>query len=138
MHLEIRKWLVFKLEFFRQNLSSLEDLHLKWKLYQKPIFLEHLMGEFLTVFVQVLVSKSHNLLREEIAMSIFNMASVDLPAFFDKFLPHLLSGTEQLDENQRSILLQGIKQKKKEKNRRKINLLVNFSVSTLIFLTVLL
>ena len=49
-------------------------------------------------------------------MSIFNMALVDFPAFFDKFLPHLLSGTEQLDENQRSILLQGIKQKK---NRRK-------------------
>ena len=103
---------IISILFLRQNLTSLEDLNDKWNLYRKPIFLDHLMAEFLTVFVQVLVSKSHNLLREEIAMSIYNMASVDFTAFFDKFLPHLLSGTEQLDKNQRTILLQGIQQYK--------------------------
>ena len=52
----------------------------------------------------MLVSKSHNLLKDEIAVAVYNMASTDFPAFFDKFLPHFLVNTNPLDENQRMIL----------------------------------
>merc|ERR1719309_716348 len=68
------------------------------------------MAEFLTVFIQVLIAKSHNLLREEVAVAIYNMASVDFAAFYQKFLPHFLCNTSQLDENQRGILAQGFQQ----------------------------
>lgn len=91
---------------FRQNVESLESLNRRWKLYSKPIYLQYLMIEFLTVYLQVLVAKSHNLLREEIAVAIFNMASIDFAAFFDKFLAHFLVNTEPLDDNQRQLLAQ--------------------------------
>jgi len=92
---------------FRQNIQSLEMLNQKWSLYKKQVFLENLMAEFLTVYVQVLIAKSHNLLREEVAVAIYNMACIDFPAFFDKFLPHFLLNTGQLDENQRGIMARG-------------------------------
>ena len=81
---------------------SLEHLNQKWALYTKQIFVQNLMAEFLSVFFQVLIAKSHNLLREEIAIAAYNMAATDFPAFFDKFLPHFLRNcTQQLiDENQ--------------------------------------
>jgi len=92
---------------FRQNMEALESLNLKWKLYSKQIFKEHLMAEFLSVLVKVLVSKSHNLLRDEITLAVYNMASTDFPAFFEKFLPHLLVTVGSLDENQQGMLVQG-------------------------------
>ena len=95
--------------FFRQNVIALEHLNQKWGLYSKPIFVENLMAEFLSVFIQVLISKSHNLLREEIAIAAYNMAATDFPAFFQKFLPHFVRNcTNQLiDENQQGILVEG-------------------------------
>jgi len=94
---------------FRQNVISLEHLNQKWALYTKQIFVQNLMAEFLSVFFQVLIAKSHNLLREEIAIAAYNMAATDFPAFFDKFLPHFLRNcTQQLiDENQQGMLVQG-------------------------------
>jgi len=59
------------------------------------------------------------------------MALVDFQAFFDKFLQHLLSGTKQLDENQRSILLQGIKQKKNRRKNHFLGKLKNHSIGKL-------
>ena len=88
-------------------MEALESLNLKWKLYSKQIFKEHLMAEFLSVLVKVLVSKSHNLLRDEITLAVYNMASTDFPAFFEKFLPHLLVTVGSLDENQQGMLVQG-------------------------------
>jgi hypothetical protein len=52
----------------------------------------------------VLVAKSHNLLREEIGLAVYNMAATDFPGFFASFLPAFLAAQEQLDPNQRAIL----------------------------------
>jgi len=94
---------------FSQNISSLEQLNNKWKLYSKNVFKETLLAEFLSVFLKVLVHKSHNLLKEEIATAIFNMGSTDFPAFFGRFIPQFLSGVENLDDNQRQILSESFK-----------------------------
>ncbi len=89
---------------FRQNLAALEELNEKWKLYHKPVFTESLIGHFLTAFIHVLVHKSHDLLKEEITVATFNMASVDFEAFFKHFLPEYLSKLEDLDSNQKEKL----------------------------------
>ena len=100
--------------YFRQNVDALENLNRRWRLYSKQIFLEHLMAEFLSVLVKVLVSRSHNLLRDEISLAVYNMASTDFPAFFNKFIPHFLGSLGGgggdcvvLDENQQSMLSSG-------------------------------
>jgi hypothetical protein len=47
---------------FRQNVQALEQLNTRWKLYSRPVFAETLLAEFLTVFLQVFLLISMNLL----------------------------------------------------------------------------
>ena len=70
----------------------------------QPIFIEHLIVDFLKVFIDVLERKSHDLLKEEIVMTVFNMAGVSFDAFFQRFLVEYLDKTEGIDANQKSIL----------------------------------
>ena len=90
---------------FKQNLAALEQLNEKWKLYHKPAFIENLIEHFLTVLLQVILHKSHDLLKEEIILAIYHMANVDFNAFFKQFLPQFLANKMQdLDDNQREKL----------------------------------
>ena len=93
------------IEVFRDNIGTLELLNSKWRLYSRPAFKETLLAEFLSVLIQVLVAKSHNLLREEIGVCVFHMAATDLPSFSATFLPSLLHRLEGLDDNQRQCLV---------------------------------
>ncbi|XP_036369999.1 exportin-6-like isoform X2 [Octopus sinensis] len=97
---------------FRQNLESLETLNTKWKLYHKKVFREALLYQFLNVFIQVLLQKSHDLLQEEIAISVYNMASVDFDNFYTQFLPNFLNGCDGLAADQRTVLGQNFKMDK--------------------------
>ncbi|GFN87199.1 exportin-6 [Plakobranchus ocellatus] len=97
------------ISIFRQNLESLETLHFKWKLYSKRIFREVMIHQFLKVLLQVLVQKSHDLLQEEIVISVYNMAAVDFDAFFSDFLPGFLSSVEGIDDSQKTILAENFK-----------------------------
>ncbi|GFS20899.1 exportin-6-like [Elysia marginata] len=92
------------ISIFRQNLESLEALHLKWKLYSKQIFREVMIHQFLKVLLQVLVQKSHDLLQEEIVISVYNMAAVDFDTFFSDFLPGFLTSVEGIDDGQKTVL----------------------------------
>lgn len=94
---------------FRQNLQSLENLNFKSQLYTKSIFRETMLWQFLTVLLQVLVHKSHDLLQEEIVVTVYNMAAVDFDMFYTNFLPHFLTSAEGLDDNQRQVLAQNFK-----------------------------
>ena len=76
------------------------------------IFTEVMLAQFLNVLIQVLVHKSHDLLQDEIAITVYNMASVDFDAFYANFLPHLLTSCEGLDENQKAVLAANFKLEK--------------------------
>ena len=88
---------------FKQNLAALEDINAKWKLYHKSVFTQHLIVQFLTVLLQVLVNNSHNLLKDEITSALYNMASVDFNVFFNEFLLQFLD-SQELDSNQKQML----------------------------------
>ena len=62
------------------------------------------MFQFLNVLVQVLVCKSHDLLQEEVGITIYNMASVNFDGFYANFLHHFLQNCELLDTSQKAIL----------------------------------
>lgn len=68
-----------------------------------------MLVQFLNVLMQVLVHKSHDLLHEEIVVTVYNMATVDFDRFYAEFLPHFLSSCEGLDSNQRNILVTNFK-----------------------------
>ncbi|XP_077979557.1 exportin-6-like isoform X2 [Glandiceps talaboti] len=89
---------------FKQNLEALETLNAKWKLYYKKFFRELMLLQFLNVLLQVLVHKSHDLLQEEIMITIYNMASVDFDAFYSNFLHQFLSSCDSLNDSQKTIL----------------------------------
>lgn len=97
------------IDVFRQNLESLEKINAKWKLYHKPIFRDVMLYQFLNVQLQVLLHKSHDLLQEEILVTIYNMASVDFDKFYAEFLPQFLAGCEGIDASQKTILGQNFK-----------------------------
>ena len=77
-------------------------------LFQK-IVKEMMLGQFLSVLLQVLIVKSHDLLSEEIAIVVYNMASVDFDGFYSNYLPQLLANCEGIDDNQKAVLAQNFK-----------------------------
>ena len=68
-----------------------------------------MLGQFLSVLLQVLIVKSHDLLSEEIAIVVYNMASVDFDGFYSNYLPQLLTNCDGIDDNQRTALAQNFK-----------------------------
>ncbi len=68
-----------------------------------------MLYQFLNVLIQVLVHKSHDLLQEEIAISVYTMASVNFDGFYSTFLPQFLTTCDGLDANQKTILGQNFK-----------------------------
>ncbi|XP_043246951.1 exportin-6-like isoform X1 [Amphibalanus amphitrite] len=89
---------------FRLNLETLQMLNTKWKLYHKPVFRRLLLARFLTVLIQTLLHRSHDLLRDDIASTVHSLAAVDLRGFCEHFVPALLRDTPGLDEQQRGTL----------------------------------
>ncbi|XP_052781970.1 exportin-6-like isoform X2 [Mya arenaria] len=97
---------------FRQNLESLESLNSKWKLYKKPVFYTGMQIQFMNVLLQVLVHKSHDLLQEEIVVTVYNMAAVNFERFYGEFLPQFLSGCEGIVASQKTMLSSNFKLEK--------------------------
>ena len=65
--------------------------------------------QFLTVLLQVLVQKSHDLLQEEIVISVYNMAAADFESFFSNFLPQFLTSLTGIDNRQKTFLANNFK-----------------------------
>ena len=63
-----------------------------------------MLYSFLNVFVQVMLHKSHDLLQEEIVVTVYNMAAVDFQNFYRTFVPQFLTSFEGLDSNQKQTL----------------------------------
>ena len=103
LHAFGQSFLQADISIFKQNLAALEDINRKWRLYNKSVFTQHLIVQFLTVLLQVLVNNSHNLLKEEITQALYNMASVDFNVFFNQFLIQFLD-SQELDSNQKQML----------------------------------
>ncbi|XP_020297915.1 exportin-6-B [Pseudomyrmex gracilis] len=90
---------------FRQSLQSLEQLNIRWRLYQRVVFKVHLLERFLMALFTVLFQQSHNLLADDIAVAIHSLASVNIGWFFGHFLPTFLTTCEGVDDMQRATLL---------------------------------
>ncbi|MCJ8739399.1 hypothetical protein PDJAM_G00046660 [Pangasius djambal] len=92
------------IHIFKQNLSYLEILNTKHKLYHRKLFRNSMLFHFINVLLQVLLHKSHDLLQDDITLALYNMAAVDFPAFYSSFLPEFLNGCQGLDPHQRTTL----------------------------------
>ena len=68
-----------------------------------------MLHPLLRVLVEALVSKSHNLLQEEMCLSVYSMAAVHFPSYHQQFVLQYLSGVEGLADTHRSILAQQYK-----------------------------
>ncbi|XP_026671762.1 exportin-6-B isoform X2 [Ceratina calcarata] len=91
---------------FRQSLQGLEQLNVRWRLYQRTVFKVHLIERFLMALFTVLSQQSHNLLADEIATAIHSLASVNIAWFFGHFLPTFLSSCDGVDDMQKATLLE--------------------------------
>ncbi|XP_051573033.1 exportin-6-like isoform X2 [Myxocyprinus asiaticus] len=92
------------IHIFKQNLSYLEVLNTKHKLYHRKLFRNAMLFHFINVLLQVLLHKSHDLLQDDITLALYNMAAVDFTAFYTSFLPEFLNGCQGLDPHQRTNL----------------------------------
>lgn len=75
----------------------------------QSIFKEMMLFQFLNVLFQVLIHKSHDLLQEDIAVTIYNMAAVDFDAFYSTFLPQFLQSCQGVDDTQKALLSHNFK-----------------------------
>lgn len=97
---------------FRHNLYALDTLNQKQKLYEKIYKLladESILFQFITVLIQALVQKSHDLLREEIYSTTWSMAHVDLDIFYNRFLPQFLRQLDGITPGQKDTLYKNFK-----------------------------
>ena len=78
-------------------------LNLLFPLRQK-IFRDLMLFSFLNVFLQVMLQRSHDLLQEEIVVTVYNMAAVDFENFYRTFVPQFLTSFEGVDSNQKQTL----------------------------------
>jgi len=81
------------LEVFRYNLESLTSWNEKHNLYSKLASHGKIISQFMTVLLQVLVHKSHDLHREEVARVLHEMSSTDFPQFRKSFLYEFLQSS---------------------------------------------
>ena len=97
------------ISIFKQNLETLESLNVKYKLYQKSVMRNSMLGEFVTVLLQVLAHRSQDLLQEEITITIYSMAAVDFSSFFNSFIPMFLLNLDGLHDHQKGSLKENFK-----------------------------
>ncbi|KAK4874303.1 hypothetical protein RN001_013663 [Aquatica leii] len=91
---------------FRTSLLALEDLQSKWKLYQKMLFRQQLLSQFLTVLCHTLLDRTHAIFTDDILLAIYNMAAINFQTFFDTFLLDFLQNMDGLTSSQRDSLKQ--------------------------------
>ena len=77
------------------------------------------MLSFAHILLEVLVQKSHDLIREDVCLCLYTMAAVDFPLFHGETLPSFLRQCTQLREEQRSALASGYKMEKVGNSPRK-------------------
>ena len=65
-----------------------------------------MLSTFLDVLLNSLVNQSHDLLKEDIIITIHTMASVDLRAFNGEFMQHFLLRAQGLTDHQKSDMLE--------------------------------
>ncbi|XP_075158622.1 exportin ellipsoid body open isoform X2 [Haematobia irritans] len=61
----------------RTVLMSMQSVHEKWRLYQRPLFKENLLGSFLSALINVLISGEGALHFDILASALFAMSQVD-------------------------------------------------------------
>uniref|UniRef100_A0A8D8VFL5 Exportin-6 n=2 Tax=Cacopsylla melanoneura TaxID=428564 RepID=A0A8D8VFL5_9HEMI len=87
-----------------QNIRALENIHSRWRLYEKDVFKQHFLRSFLAAFLRLLVEKQHTLLTEELTLVLFHLAQVDMGGFYVEFVPSFLRELTGLSDNQRQAL----------------------------------
>ena len=73
----------------------------------QAIFRDGVAQQFVHTLLDVLANGSHELLREEIALAVYAMASPDFELFFDRWLPAYLVGVCDIEDHQRMLLKNG-------------------------------
>ena len=68
-----------------------------------------MLSDFMRILMEAFVSRSHDLLQEEIVGVVFGMAAVDFDLFHRDFIPHFLLCIPGLDETQRRLLAEGFR-----------------------------
>ncbi|XP_046438149.1 exportin-6-like [Daphnia pulex] len=99
-----QSFLMPDITIFKQNLEALDNLQSKWKLYHKSVFRDGIASQFISTLLNVLTNGSHELLREEIGLAIYAMASPDFEAFFQQLLPDYLLSCQGIEDYQRIAL----------------------------------
>ncbi|KAK4015373.1 exportin-6 [Daphnia magna] len=99
-----QSFLLPDITIFKQNLEALESLQSKWKLYHKAVFRDGIASQFMSTLLNVLTNGSHELLREEVGLAIYAMASPDFEVFFQQFLPTYLLNCQGIEDYQRIAL----------------------------------
>ncbi|XP_065579711.1 exportin-6-like isoform X1 [Artemia franciscana] len=99
-------------QVFKDSLEALLMLNSKCNLFHKEVFLTRMRSQFMTVLLQILIAKTHDLLRDEITQALFELASVDFDDLFNSFLPQFASSLVGISDHQKSELVASFKQEK--------------------------
>lgn len=96
-----------EIEAFRYNLNTLSIWNQRHQVYSRMVIDLKLFDGFMSVLIQVLSTKSHELLKEDIIFAIYEMALVDYERFWQQFLISNLQSNFPLLNNDQRLCLAG-------------------------------
>mmetsp|Transcript_11920 Transcript_11920/g.21284 ORF Transcript_11920/g.21284 Transcript_11920/m.21284 type:complete len:554 (+) Transcript_11920:2-1663(+) len=83
----------------RQNLAALEDLNRVHKLFSKEAFKQKMLPVFAQALLTAFISRSYQLLEDELLQVIYDMANVNMEAFFSTIMPAFVQHYAQTHAN---------------------------------------
>lgn len=81
-----------------KNLEHFDNLNSKRKLFSRPVFLQYFYRSFLSSLFNTLLSKSQNILKEEMIKTIYSVASVDFQRYSQQFVIPFLCEEQKLNQ----------------------------------------
>ncbi|GBG26767.1 Exportin-6 [Hondaea fermentalgiana] len=72
---------------FRRNLAIFDDLQKTVKLYSSETFLNDMRPVFTTTLLKLLATNTREILQDEVLITVYGLAAVNLDGFFDTIIP---------------------------------------------------
>ncbi|XP_065205186.1 exportin-6-A [Planococcus citri] len=92
---------------YQSNLRFLEQINMKWNLFDKEAFRNNFLPQFLDTLIFTLIDGMLNL-TDEILTAIYHMAAVNFEVFYGAYLPNFLLRIEHLTPQQKAVLQNNI------------------------------
>ncbi|KAJ3393934.1 Exportin-6 [Lobulomyces angularis] len=95
------------IELFKQNIAFLLSLDSRCNLFKEEFFKERMMVPFFELFLNIVINKSHDIIKEDIFVLLMRIIEADPSLFKNKFIPLFITKHCPSMQQEQQIILAG-------------------------------